>query len=134
MASILEELTGKYILLTTRTIAEKNGWFSASCDELGIATCAEAIDAAQIRLTENIKFLLDQATERGDIFDLFKVRSIRLYPLEASAVTIQPEPSTLKVHEHLWEQLTGTFSVTPTTSPHTAYAPIGKPLALAGGW
>lgn len=74
-----EELRGKYILLSERIEREKDGRFSAFCDELGIATFASSEKAASHRLQKAIGLLLNEATKQHEITPLLESRSIRMY-------------------------------------------------------
>ena len=88
---------GRYILLTHR-IAEEDGRFSAFCDELGLATCADSFLEAQKRLEAAVTMVLKEAAKRGEFHTLLSDRNIDLY-LARPSEAAKPYGFTMKPNE-----------------------------------
>ncbi len=70
---------GAYLLLSERAEPEEDGTFSAFCDELGLATCANTESAAKARLRKAVLAVLNAATERGEIREYLGNKNVRIY-------------------------------------------------------
>ena len=131
MATTPEELKGKYILLSKRSVEEKDGRYSAFCDELGIGTCAETKDAAIKRVEAAALLILNKATESGDILGLLEDRGIRLYPVE------QEKPTFIVKHygearimaKPAWSPVFGNFSFGAAVN-HSGYAALDPDMLI----
>jgi hypothetical protein len=75
---------GAYLLLTERTIREDDGMWTAFCDELGLATCAESENAVSARLQKAVLAVLNAATLQGHLDQFLESRNLRIYPSSTS--------------------------------------------------
>ena len=116
-----EELEGKYILLSARATPEKDGRFSAFCDELGLATCAESKEAAMDRLEDITMLVLNTATERGEILALLEGRAIRLCRLEVAQDAGMLVTGGISPVHNNWLRMLGDFSL--GANIHSGYVP-----------
>ena len=116
-----EELEGKYILLSARATPEKDGRFSAFCDELGLATCAESKEAAMDRLKDITMLVLNTATERGEILALLEGRAIRLCRLEVAQDAGMLVTGGISPVHNNWLRMLGDFSL--GANIHSGYVP-----------
>ncbi len=112
MGTLPDELKGKYVFLTAQAIEEKDGRFTAICEELGLATCDHTSEAALTRLRNSVIAVLNKATERNEILGLLEDCGVQLRSVETKKV---PTPAPVKVAS-MWLPTKDTISFGST--PH----------------
>jgi predicted RNase H-like HicB family nuclease len=92
-----------YVLLTFRG-HEEDGQYVSACEELGVASCGDTIEAAFDALEEAVALYLDVLEEDGERERVFAERGITIRPGEPPPPG-EAEPVSVRLREYVSRRL-----------------------------